>query len=145
MRVLHRAWEKVSEPRILNAIFWVGYVVTFLTGVVTLVAPPMTVTGEIGPVLAILWAYMFILGGAIGATTALRGLWAWERWGILLGWAGLAVYAIVITVLHFTSPGSRLTQLGILTLAALFFLARWVLIRGRTYGPTGDTRPVGWG
>lgn len=132
---LRRLWERVTEPRHMSLIYGGIYTIATLTGIVTLMVPPMTIAGELGPVLTVLWAGLFILGGTLGMLTVLQGLWAWERWGAGLVIAGIGIYGLVIATLHFTAEGSRLTQLGVLALAAAVFVVRWAMIRGRTYGP----------
>jgi hypothetical protein len=111
------------------------YTIAALTGVVTLLVPPNTIQGEIGPVLTLLWSALFILGGLGGMCTVLPGWWKWERWSLAFCLVGIGIYAFVITALHFTSSGSRLTQLGVLLLAASTFIIRWLLIRGYSFEP----------
>lgn len=134
---LRTAWRKISDPRHLSVLYGGIYTIALLAGVVTLWVPPITITGALGPVLTTIWAALFILGGALGMWTVLPGWWKWERWALALILAGIGIYGYVVATLHFTATGSgsRLTQLMILALAGSTFVVRWVLIRGRTYGP----------
>lgn len=137
IRVLTTLWAMVTEPRHMSVIYGGVYTLVALTGIGTLAVPPQTIASELGPVLSVAWATLFIFGGALGMVTVLPGWWAWERWAILLTLAGIGIYGLVITTLHFTAAGSRLTQMGVLALASSVFVVRWALIRGRTYGPRG--------
>lgn len=133
--MVRRWWERVTEPRHVSVIYGGVYTIALLTGILTVLVPPVTIRGELGPVLTMMWAGLFVIGGAIGMCTVLNGWWAWERWGSILIITGIGIYGFVITTLHFTTEGSRLTQLGVLALAASVFVVRWTMIRGRTYGP----------
>lgn len=134
-RRLRLAWAMVSEPRYLSVVYGGIYTVAALTGAVTLINPPQTIAGELGPMFSVMWALLFLLGGMLGMGTVLQGLWKWERWGNYLVLGGIVIYGGVISTLHFTASGSRLTQLGVLFLAAMVFVVRITVIRGRTYGP----------
>ena len=130
-------WALVTEPRHMSVIYAVVYMVVTVTGIATLVVPPVTIAGALGPILSVAWALLFTLGGLLGMITVAPGWWKWERWSIALILVGIAIYGYVIAILHLTTAGSRLTQLGVLILAAAVFIVRWALIRGRTYGPRG--------
>lgn len=115
------------------------YVLTTAIGVVTLVTPPQSIAGEVGPLITTIWAALFILGGVVGAVTVLPGWWWVER---LLALApigiGLAIYLAVVVVLHVQNAqdgSSRLTQVGIIVLAAAPFAVRFLVIREYSYDP----------
>lgn len=130
-------WAQVTEPRHLKAAYAVLYTITVLTGIATLLVPPTSIAGELGEPLTVLWSVFLIMGGFGGLLTVLPGWWWAERLSIVLVWAGLAIYGIVIVSLHFTSAGSRLTQLGVLLLAAGLGYIRWLLIRKYSFEPRG--------
>lgn len=155
MRAIRAAWERITEPRRLKVIYLVIYAVTAWVGVVTLLRPPQTIAGEIGPIVTLVWASLFVLGGLAGFVSVLPGWWWVERLLALtpIG-IGLAIYALVVGVLHVQgardgNPGigiillirgedagsSRLTQIGIIALAASPFILRAPLIRGYSYEP----------
>lgn len=120
----------------LRAIFFVGYVVTLCTGIVTLTNPPATIEGQLGPILSASWSLFWIVGGAAGALTILPGWWEVERHAVSSSLIGIGIYGVVLLLLHLNSTtGSRLTQLGILAIAVLFFLLRLALIRGHDFEP----------
>ncbi|MCE0510837.1 hypothetical protein LVJ59_17450 [Microbacterium sp. KKR3/1] len=139
MRALKRAWGKVAKPRHVKVIYLVIYALSALIGVVTLVNPPQTIAGEVGPLLTTVWAGLFIVGGVVGTVTVLPGWWWAER---LLGIApiliGLAIYLSVVIVLHWQAletGGSRATQVGIILLAASPFILRFFFIKEYSYEP----------
>lgn len=100
-----------------------------MAGLVTLAFPPSTIKNELGPYMSIAWAFMFIIGGVIGMLTIYTDRWKEERLGIKFIGLGLMVYTAVILTLHVTEPGSRLTQIGMIALAALLFVARYRQIK----------------
>lgn len=139
MRALQRAWGKVTKPRHVKVIYLVIYLLSALIGLVTLIKPPQTIAGEVGPLLSVVWASLFILGGLVGTITVLPGWWWAER---LLGIApiliGLTIYLSVVVVLHaqsIESGGSRATQVGIIMLAASPFILRFFFIKEYSYEP----------
>lgn len=155
MRALQRAWQRITEPRRLKVIYLFIYMVTAWVGVVTLLRPPQTIAGEIGPIVTLVWASLFVLGGVAGLVSVLPGWWWVERLLCLtpIG-LGLLIYAIVVSVLHVQgaregAPGigiillirgedagsSRLTQIGIILLASAPFILRAPLIQGYSYEP----------
>lgn len=135
VEVARRTWQRVKVPRLVRVIFALGYLVTLATGVVTLTNPPTTVEGQLGPILSASWSLFWIVGGLAGSATILQGWWEIERYAVASAMFGILIYAAVLVLLHFTSPGTRLTQLGVLTIACLFFLLRLALIRGHDFEP----------
>lgn len=139
IRGLRKAWDRVTRPRHVKVIYLVIYALSAGIGVVTLLNPPQTIAGEVGPALTNVWAGLFILGGLVGVVTVLPGWWWAER---LLGIApimiGLAIYLSVVTVLHWQAldtGGSRATQIGIILLAASPFILRFFFIKEYSYEP----------
>lgn len=133
--MLRRWWERITEPRFLSVIYGGVYTIGMLTGVATLLVPPTTISGQLGVPLTFAWSLFFIVGGVIGMVVVLPGWWAWERWACVFSLTAIGIYGFVISTLHFTAAGSRLTQIGVLALAAAVFAIRLVLIKGRSYGP----------
>ncbi len=128
-------WLRIKEPRVLRVIFLAGYLVTLGTGIATLTNPPTTIEGQLGPVLSVSWALFWIGGGLVAALTVLQGWWEVERYGVYASMLGVVIYGCVLIALHVQSPGSRLTQLGVLAVAILFYVLRLVLIRGHDFEP----------
>lgn len=139
MRAIQAAWERITEPRNMKVAYLAIYLVTALIGVVTLVMPPQSIAGEIGPLITTVWASLFILGGTVGAVTVLPGWWWAERLLALAPVAiGLAIYAAVVVVLHLQSTdtgSSRMTQVGTIVLASAPFAIRFLVIREYSYDP----------
>lgn len=139
MRALRAAWERITEPRHMKIAYLVVYLLTVGVGVVTLITPPQTVAGEVGPVITIIWAGLFILGGAVGTISVLPGWW-WAERLLAIGpvMLGLAIYLVVVIILHVQGAdtgSSRLTQVGIIVLASAPFTIRALVIREYSYEP----------
>jgi len=135
VKAVRRVWASISEPRHLKLAYAVVYAITFGTGVVTLLDPPNSIEGVLGAALTVAWSVLLITGGFGGLLTVFPGWWWAERLSIALSLAGLGVYAIVVLSLHLTASGSRLTQLGMIALAATPFAIRWLLIRKYSFEP----------
>ena len=139
MRSLRRAWNAISEPRHVKVVYLAIYALSAGIGIVTLLKPPQTIAGEVGPILSMVWASLFILGGIAGVIAVLPGWWWIER---LLCIAptliGLTIYFAVVVALHsqsIDSGGSRATQIGIILLAASPFILRFFFIKEYSYEP----------
>lgn len=137
LRRLHRAWLRITEPRHMKATYAGLYTITILTGIATLLVPPTSISGELGEPLTVAWSVFLIMGGFGGLLTVFPGWWWAERLSIVLVWAGLGIYGIVVISLHFSSSGSRLTQLGMICLAAGVGYVRWLQIRKYSFEPRG--------
>ncbi|GGH34269.1 hypothetical protein [Microbacterium album] len=134
-RVVKFLWNSITEPRHLKVAYAAIYAVVLGTGMATLLHPPRTIEGELGQLLTVIWSAFLLLGGFGGLLTVFPGWWWAERLSIVLTLTGLGIYALVVVSLHFTSSGSRLTQLGTILLAASPFIIRWVLIRKYSFEP----------
>lgn len=137
--MIRSLWERITEPRHMKVAYAVIYLATIVVGFVTLAMPPQTIKGEVGPIITVIWAGLFVVGGTAGLLTVFPGWWWVER---LLGLApillGLGIYLVVVIILHaqaLESGGSRATQIGIITLAASPFLLRFLVIREYSYEP----------
>lgn len=139
MRALRSVWGRITEPRHMKLAYLGIYLLTAVIGVVAVLSPPQPVAGEVGPVITVIWACLFILGGVVGTVAVLPGWWWMER---LLAIApislGLVIYMAVVVVLHLqnTAAGaSRLVQVGIILLASAPFTVRFLVIREYSYDP----------
>jgi len=121
----------------VKAITFAGWCLTVVGGVVSVFLPPMTTGVPFGTELTAVWAVLWVVGGAVAAGAVFPGWWKAERLGIAFIGVGLAVYFSVIVVLHFGGTGSRVSQMTMLTLAAVGLLRRWHEIRGHDYEPRG--------
>lgn len=134
-----RLWESITEPRHLKVAYLGIYLLTVGIGLVTLMWPPRSIEGPVGSASTALWACLFILGGVVGAITVLPGWWWIERLlAIVPIGLGLLIYVAVVVILHFQGldqGASRLTQLGVILLAATPFALRFRLILEYTFEP----------
>lgn len=132
-------WLKVPDPRIISILVGTVYAVAFLLlgGVGTLVAPPQTIVGEVGERTMIAVGCLFLLGAVVGMIGGTLDHWELERVGIAFMTVGALVYAYIVFTLHFTSSGSRLTQLAMLTAAVGFLALRLAMIWRYDYKPRG--------
>lgn len=128
-------WLAIKEPRHLKVAYFTVYAIALAAGVATMLAPPQTIAGVLGAPLAVAWSVFLIMGGFGGMLTVLPGWWWAERLSVALILCGLGIYAIVVIALHFESPGSRLTQLGVILLAAGLFVVRLLLTRWYSFEP----------
>ena len=143
--VWRRVWRSLTDPPHQRPVIFVAYAVTIFTGVMTLIMPPRTIESELGPALTVTWALLMLVGGVVGLGTILTRWWWVERLGIATIILGLTVYGSVVLTLHFVTPGSRATQLGVIVLAGLLFMLRLAAIREWSYAPRrSDVTPHDW-
>ncbi|HXH34318.1 MAG TPA: hypothetical protein VNJ54_07895 [Plantibacter sp.] len=137
MSKLHALWQRIREPRIIKTMYLTYYVVAVWVGVVTLINPPNSISGEIGGFLTLVWSLFFLIGGAMGVGAVLPGWWWLERLGIFAILTGILIYSGVVLALHFMSEGSRLTQFGVLIFATGTVVPRLPMIWRYSFEPRG--------
>ncbi|MGW9021253.1 hypothetical protein ACWGOE_07215 [Leucobacter chromiiresistens] len=130
-------WLGIPDPREISIAFTLAYIVALYTGAVTLVQPPSTVKAAIGPSSMAALAVLLVLGSLIAMLGGAREHWKLERIGLWFMAGATIIYGALVLGLHFETNGSRLTQLGFVTLALFLFIVRWVLIRYFEYRPRG--------
>ncbi|WP_300733719.1 hypothetical protein [Pseudomonas sp.] len=131
-------WLKVPRPRELSVAFTLLYGVALGTGLVTLAAPPVSLSREVGGPQVMASVGLLLTAGALAAM--LGGAcehWKLERIGLWLMGCALTIYGAIVLSLHFTESGSRLTQLGVVAMALIAFLVRFLMIWRFTYRPRG--------
>lgn len=135
MRWAKRLWARLSEPRHLKVLYAIIYAIVLSTGIATLFEPPRSIEGQLGFTLTVIWSVFLVVGGFGGMLTVLPGWWWAERLSLILTLAGIGIYGTVVLSLHFLAGGSRLTQTGMVLLAASVFTVRWLLIRRYSFEP----------
>lgn len=132
-----RLWEAISEPRHLKVFYLAVYLVTVGVGIATLIIPPSSIEGPLGPLLTRFWAGLLAVGGLAAAAAVLPGWWWVERAAMWLILTGSGIYASIVVYLQAVAPpgSSRWTQLGFITLAAAVFILRLILTRRWDYEP----------
>lgn len=139
--MLHRLWLMLHEPRIITAATGAMWAILIGIGTAALLAPPASISHQMGPALTIVWAILLMVGGSLGLVGCLPG-WFWvERVGIILASSGAAMYLAVVVMLHYAEPGSRLVQAGFVTLALASLVGRWLRVRGPQIDPTRGMKP----
>ncbi|MDJ1372768.1 hypothetical protein [Gulosibacter molinativorax] len=123
------------DPPQWRPVVLLGYVVAFAMGMVTLIAPPLTIAGQLGHVLTTIWACLLIAGSLLAACTVYSDWWWLERLGIKIAALGLGVYLGVVVYLWGFEAGNRGTQFFGLTLGLCFFLLRFLQIQAWDYRP----------
>lgn len=131
-------WLRVPMPRELSVAFTLLYVIAFATGWVTLLRPPTSLSASIGgPQIMASVGGLLVLGALISMVGGAREHWKLERIGLWLQTWALVIYAAIVLTLHFSSTGSRLTQLGVICMALVAFLIRYLMIWRFTFRPRG--------
>lgn len=125
-------WLRAPEPWELSATWTVIYAVALVTGGVTLLSQPLSLTSEVGKAQMSAVGALFIAGAVIAMAGCGYQNGKLERIGIGLQAWGLMIYAWVLVLLHISERWSQLTQLGVVALALLgCYVVRWLLIRRR--------------
>ena len=142
MTLIKRLWARVNEPRIVSASHALVYFVLASGGLYALVNPPSTLEGATGTFAMRLLAGTLAIGGAIGAPTALAGIWWLERTAVALVVLATTVYlGLTLALQAVSSPGTNryLSAAMILSVLILHFPVRWHRVRQRPYDPERAT------
>lgn len=131
-------WLRVPMPRELSVAFTLLYALALGAGIVTLIYPPVSLSREVGgPKVMASVGVLLAVGALLSMYGGAREHWKVERIGLwLCSWA-LLIYAGIVLVLHFSSTGSRLTQLFVIGMALVAFLTRFLMIWRFTFRPRG--------
>lgn len=121
-------WQKVPEPRVISFIMGVAYFFFLVTGVVTIFIPPQTYDGVASELLMNLVGWSLVVGSIVGVIGGSKDFWQLERVGIVAMAVGVGFYGFIISMLHATLEGSRLTQLGMIALVLLLLALRMAMI-----------------
>lgn len=129
-------WLRVPEPREMSVAFTFVYVAAFLTGLATLLNPPMSLSKEVGgeQVMASVGG-LLIAGALIAMLGGARRYWKLERIGLGVMTGAIGIYGLIVLILHHSSTGSRLTQLGIIVIALMCFGVRFLMIWRFSFQP----------
>lgn len=133
---LRQVWHRITEPRHLKAAYAFFYAAVIGLGLIALLAPPQSISGELGPVLTVTWGVLALAGGSGGLVTVFPGWWFAERLSIVIIWCALGMYLLVVVVLQVSSEsGARWAQMTLFVLAAGLFYVRWYDIREYSFEP----------
>lgn len=125
----------IPEPRVIRFFYGMIYAILLLAGVMVLVHPPMSIEGQLGELVTVMWGWFLAVGAGTGLAAVLTPYWFVERVGIFLATSGAAVYAVVVLYLQFAQSGNRIVQLCFILVAILALALRWVRIRGALIEP----------
>lgn len=132
-------WLRVPMPRELSVAFTLLYALALGTGIVTLARPPLSLSQEVGgPQVMASVGVLLVVGALLSMYGGARENWKVERVGLwFMSWA-LLIYAGIALALHIGSEtGSRLTQIGVIAMALVAFLVRYLMIWRFSYRPRG--------
>lgn len=133
--LLIRLWKKVREPRVISFTYFVSYMVLFGVAVSALVDPPRSVEGHIGALAMTLLAAILAFGAAIGAPSALMGVWWLERVAVFAIAVAALIYGGIVIGLHIDGSGNRLLQFGFVINVLLMQIVRWYRIKDEDLDP----------
>ena len=128
-------WERVQEPRALSAIYFFVYLAVAILGFAVLADPPRSIQSSIGHLLVSCWGAMLLVGGGIGTSTVLQGIWWLERAGAIMCMFAMAVYGVAVTGIPITQVSIRVATICFVIFAILAFAARLVKTRHYAYDP----------
>jgi hypothetical protein len=118
----------MRDPPEWRPVWLGGHLWGALMGAVTLTAPPLTIKGELGPVLTTVWGILALVGSLIAAANVYsRHAWA-ERLGIQIAALGTGLYSATILYLWVSTGENRGTQFFAVSLGLFFFLARFLTV-----------------
>lgn len=131
-----RAWLRVHQPRVISALYCAIYLALTYAGISAFISPPRSVEGVIGQVAITILALLLVLGGSLGAPSALRGVWWLERVAVVAVAFSAFIYGSIVLALEIqASTGNRQLQLMFILVTLLMQAVRWQSIRKRPYDP----------
>lgn len=137
MTLIVSLWQRINEPRVISVTHAAVYAVLCGVALGALVTPPATIDGAVGTLAMRLLAGTLAVGGALGAPTALAGIWWLERTAASLVMLASGIYLGIILALQVAGgPGSnRMLQAGYVLSVLLLHFVRWHRVRQRPYDP----------
>ena len=137
-----RTWATLREPRVVTAAMVAIYVVSAVCGIGMVTRTvPVILSWPLGGI----EGGILIAAGLIGAPSAWRGCWLWERVG-LIGFGGVGVVLLVATLLEAWADilQQDITASWVIGTASWVVLAitRWVRIKDRPYAPGRGPVPI---
>jgi hypothetical protein len=135
--VLGRFWARIREPKHVTVACFVGYVAIAAMALWALTEPPLTLLGEIGPVVTTGIGAMILIGAVLAAAATLPGDYSLERVGLGFIAIGLGGYMIALIFMHATSTGSRALQLAGFTIGFVMLMIRAVSNWDKEWAPRG--------
>lgn len=130
-----RLWAKLYEPKRVPIVFFIGYVLIAGMAFWALTEPPISVLGDIGPIVTAGIAILLLVGAILAAYSAPSGWYALERIGGGFMSLAIAGYIVATTYAHFTSEGSRAMQLTGLSVGLIMLIGRTVVTWGHDWAP----------
>jgi hypothetical protein len=134
---LFALFMRIKEPRSTRLAFFCIYLILFLGGISSFYGPPLTIEAVLGAGLTAAWGILFTLGGALGASSVLRGSWWMERAGLIFCATAYGMYGVVITGLQLSESRPYSMQLCIIAVALITLVLRWSQIRRYQFDPEG--------
>lgn len=126
MNPIYRIWYGMSEPRIVTVLQTMFYTMALCYGIRQILTfesfPEEFLTVHTG----ILVCLTFIIGGLVGMLSAPRGLWQFERAGIVLIVTGLGIH--MVWALFDPMPGIHVGMVFRLASCIVFLLIRYSTI-----------------
>lgn len=129
-------WKHFSASPYQKPTYFLVYIVVIWIGLVALFDPPRTVQNQVGPVLITVIALFGLVGGSTGLFSLLAKWWWLERLALVLMWGAAMAYLTTVLLLHIQSDmGSRLMQMGWITIASFVPAIRFLSILHWSYEP----------
>ena len=133
-------WLRVREPGVIIASTSVLWLVLIVLGVTSLINPPSTITHEVGPEVAKVWAWGLVGGAVLGFGGCLSAWWWIERTGITVTATALMVWLVTVPSSPATPPGIRWALAELIVAMLVVLGIRWIRVSGLQVDPTRGRR-----
>lgn len=128
---LYKLFMKIAEPRVVRLIHFGVYAALLWAGLAVFTNPPESFKMILDPARVFALGAFLSLGSLMAFIAVLPGIWWLERIGLIGMGAGMGIYIVIVIDL-----GSSPLGLGVTFAFLLFFLRRWLEIKGSQLAPT---------
>lgn len=129
-------WALVPHPKDITILFTFVYCMAFLTGIMAVIWPPLSLVSFADWVAVVLIASFLAIGGVMSVLASWWEYWKLERIGLWFLISAESMYLMLVTWVQIaSSSGSRVLQLGTISFALACFVSRYFMVRTFTYRP----------
>lgn len=131
----HFVWSRYKRERLIRWVDIITYAVVFISGILTLIAPPESASRALTAPWVVGWAVLLIISGGTALVGRVSRYWVIEAPGTLAGAFGAAVYIVLLILNTVTGHGNGWVATTFVACMALLMVRRYVELQLFTTDP----------